>query len=172
MFATIATIETVVAERRRQAEEARVRSALSTTDRRKRIGLLAGLLCGAILLAACGGNSAPVASPITEAEAVEMAENALEAFNRGDYAAWSRDWSQTMKSVIDEKAFLSFREDYHDTLGDYVAITGVAGAQGKASGTYRWTYDIAFERGEYRMWFGFKSGSPLIEGVSFEEPSA
>jgi hypothetical protein len=44
--------------------------------------------------------------------------------------------------------------------------------QGSDRGTYRWTYDIQFENGAYRTWFGFKEGSPLIEGVSFEEPTA
>ena len=44
--------------------------------------------------------------------------------------------------------------------------------QGSDRGTYRWTYDIQFENGAYRMWLGFKEGSPLIECVSFEEPTA
>lgn len=171
-YTTIEAVEAIVAERQRQAEHARRASSLNQSTTRPKLGWLAGLLAGAIVLAACGGTSTPVESPVSEDQAIEMAENALEAFNEGDYSAWSRDWSETMKSAIDEQAFLAFRDEFHAQLGDYTAVTNVTGAQGSDRGTYRWTYDIQFENGDYRMWFGFKEGSPLIEGVSFEEPTA
>jgi hypothetical protein len=98
-----------------------------------------------------------------------MAENALQAFNDRDYAAWSEDWSETMKAAIDEEGFLAFRDQFHADLGDWTGISNVKGGTGTAAGTYRWTYDLEFENGSYQMWFGFKEGSPLIEGVSFEE---
>ena len=129
----------------------------------------AAVVSVALLVAACGSPSEPIESPITQDQATEMAENALQAFNDRDYTAWSRDWSETMKSAIDEDAFLAFRDQYHDQLGDWRAITEVSGAPGSDEGTYRWTFDLEFEGGGYRMWFGFKEGSPLIEGVSFEE---
>lgn len=98
-----------------------------------------------------------------------MAESALEGFNTADYALWSADWSPMMKQAIDERAFLSFRDQFHSQLGDYVAIAEVTGSQGADAGTFRWTFDVEFENGAYRMWFGFKQDSTLIEGVSFEE---
>ena len=133
---------------------------------------MATILIAALLLAACGSTSGPVGSPITEDQATEMAENALQAFNERDYTAWSRDWSETMKGAIGEDAFFAFRDQYHGQLGNWVAITNVNGGPGVDEGTYRWTFDLEFENGGYRMWLGFKEGSPLIEGVSFEEIGA
>ena len=101
-----------------------------------------------------------------------MAENALEAFNTGDYDVWTRDWSEVMRSAIDAEAFHAFRSQFHTSLGDYVAIRGVEGGPGADSGTYRWTFDVEFDKASYKMWIGFREDSPLIEGVSFEDPSA
>jgi hypothetical protein len=139
---------------------------------RRRLTPLAVALFIAVMSVACGQSTSDITSPVTEEQVVAMAENALEAFNRGDYAAWSKDWSDTMKSAIDESAFLTFREQYRAVLGDFVSIEETTGAPGESSGTYRWTFDIVFERADYRMRFGFAEGSPLIEGVFFEEPSA
>jgi hypothetical protein len=71
-----------------------------------------------LLLTACSSASEPIESPVTEDEATEMAESALQAFNESDYTAWSQDWSDAMKSAIDEDAFLAFRDQYHGQLGD------------------------------------------------------
>ena len=146
-----------------------MRGTATTTRHRHRLRPMAAILSAALLLVACGPASAPIGSPITEEQATEMAENALQAFNDRDYTAWSRDWSETMKSAIGEDAFFAFRDQYHGQLGNWIAITNVSGGPGADERTYRWTYDLDFENGEYRMWFGFKEGSPLIEGVSFEE---
>jgi hypothetical protein len=139
---------------------------------RRRLRLLAVAVVAAVVFVACGQSAPDPTSPVTEEQAVAMAANALEAFNRGDYAAWSKDWSEAMKTAIDEDAFLDFRQEYRAALGDYVSIEDVDGAPGSSAGVYRWTFDVAFEKADYRMWFGFVEGSPLIEGVSFEEPSA
>lgn len=138
--------------------------------RRTRLALV--LLAVALFLTACASESETVESPITEDQATEMAENALQGFNDRDYAAWSRDWSDTMKAAIDEDAFYAFRDQYHGELGDWVSINDLSGGPGADAGTYRWTYDLEFENGDYQMWFGFKEGSALIEGVTFEEPSS
>lgn len=138
--------------------------------RRLAIGLTMVVLLSAV--GACGEAATPIDSPVTEEQVTEMADNALKAFNTGDYAAWSRDWSVAMKAAIDEDAFNAFRDQFHATLGDYRGITAVTGSEGSAAGTYRWTFEVEFENAPYRMWFGFKEGSPQIEGVNFEEPSA
>lgn len=77
-----------------------------------------------------------------------------------------------MKGAIGEDAFCAFRDEYHGQLGNWTAITIASGGPGADEGTYRWTYDLEFDNGVYRMWFGFKEGSPSIEGVSFEEIGA
>lgn len=80
-----------------------------------------------------------------------MAENALEAFNRRDYAAWSANWSESMEAAIDEEAFLAFQKRFQERLGDYIVITGVTGISGSDPGTYRWTFDVEFAKAAYRM---------------------
>lgn len=150
----------------------RILGGVGPTTPRQRPRWASAILSMALLLVACGSASDPIESPITEEQATEMAENALEAFNDRDYTAWSRDWSESMKAAIDEDAFLAFRDQYHGQLGNWTAITNLSGGPGADEGTYRWTYDLEFENGVYRMWFGSKEGSPLIEGVSFEEISS
>lgn len=173
IYTTIEEVQAVVAERHRQANLARRASSLKqSTTTRVRLRWIAALLSGAVLMAACGGTPNPVGSPVSEEQAIEMAESALQAFNAGDYAGWSQDWSETMKSAIDEQAFLAFRDQALAQLGDYVAIKSVAGAPGETAGFYRWTFEVHFEQADYGIWFGFKEGSPLIEGVQFEEPAA
>lgn len=152
-------------------ESGRMMIGVATMTHRRR-WLIAVVVGGVVLLVACGPTSEPIGSPVTEAQATEMAESALRGFNDRDYAAWSGDWSETMKSAIDEGAFLAFRDEFHAQLGDWTAITNLSGGPGADEGTYRWTFDLEFENGGYRMWFGFKEGSPLIEGVSFEEIGA
>lgn len=142
---------------------------LGRTFRRLATGLSLVVLMG--IIGACGDDPASIESPVTEEQVTEMADNALKAFNSGDYSAWSRDWSDAMKAAIDGDAFTAFRDQFHATLGDYQRIVSVTGSDGSAPGTYRWTFDIEFENAPYRMWFGFKKDSPQIEGVSFEEPS-
>lgn len=133
--------------------------------------LLGATVLVALLFSGCSQEPAAIDSPVTEEEATEMAENALGAFNEGNYASWSRDWSDEMKAAIGEDAFLAFRDQAHAQLGNYVAITDVTGSEGGDPGTYRWTFDVEFEKGPYTMWLGFKEGSKLIEGVSFEGPT-
>ncbi len=137
--------------------------------RRLRLAAAFGIVALAVLVAGCSAGAALVESPVTEAEAVAMAENALLAFNADDYTAWSRDWSATMKAAIGEDAFHGFRDEFHAMLGDYQAIVDAEGGQGANSGTYRWTFDVDFEQGPYQLVLGFKEGSPLIEGVRFLE---
>ena len=69
------------------------------------------VLIVAVLASACGG-SAPegeATSVLSQEEATAIVENAMQGLADGDYAAWSRDWSDTMKSAIPEKAFLDYR---------------------------------------------------------------
>lgn len=71
------------------------------------------LLLIAVLAAACGSAPADdgkVTSVLSEAEATAIAENALNALNSGDYAAWSHDWDDSVKGAINEEAFPQYRE--------------------------------------------------------------
>jgi hypothetical protein len=171
MFTSNELANAILSDRRRLAAKARQRPVRIRRPRKNVIWI--GLLVAAsVVIGGCADNSADISSPVSEAEAVEMAERAMEGFNSRNYSTWSHDWSASMKSAIGEDAFLAFRDQFHGQLGDFVAITGLRGSPGRDRGTFRWTYDLEFEEGPYQMWFGFKDGSPLIEGVSFEEAGA
>lgn len=135
------------------------------------VGFVALLVIVALVLAGCG-TSEPVTSPVTEDQAIEIADNALVGYNLADYEVWTRDWSQTMTAAIGPDAFASFQEEYHAVLGDYLAIARAEGGAGADAGTYRWTFDVQFENAEIQMILGFKAGSPLVEGVRFADPTA
>lgn len=132
------------------------------------IGLFAFVAaCGT----AAGSSDSNTVSPITQTEAIEIAEQAMQGFNERDYAQWAGDWSEAMQAAIDEDAFLGFRDTYHGQLGDFVAVTSVTGAPGNDPGVYRWTFDLEFENGQYGMYLAFTEDSKKVEGIQFLEPS-
>jgi hypothetical protein len=130
--------------------------------------IVAGLVIAGLSLAACSPSPEPAASPtpsVDEATATEMAQHALEALDAGDYRAWSRDWSETLKGAIGESAFLAFREQARAQLGAYVAIedTLLTSVQ---PGTHRWEFTVRFEKATATLSFGFIDGGTAIEGVN------
>jgi hypothetical protein len=132
-----------------------------------RLTRIAGLALTVAAIAACSVSAAPTASVIPsvdEARARQIAENALDALNRGDFTTYSRDWSPTMKAAIGEKNFQAFREQIVASLGRYVSIESVALSSTKP-GTYRYTFTLRFERGTGKLAFGFVDGGTLVEGV-------
>jgi hypothetical protein len=131
----------------------------------------------ALLLAAvaCGGGPAgetvgqgPV-SALDQEEATEMAENAMDGFHAGDYAKWSRDWSDAMKGAINEDAFLAFREQLITAKGEYQSIESVTIQSSPNEGYVRWSVVAQFENGQMRFNFTFPQDGRLIEGVFPEE---
>jgi hypothetical protein len=135
-------------------------------------GIGRGLLVVALLLgtlAAC--STAPTASvpppanpAVDEAEATEMARSALEGYNAGDYARWTRDWSPAMKAAIPEAAWRDGLDEAYATLGRYVSIDGVELVSFEP-GTYGYTFTVTFERKVATVRFAFVGDSPLVDGV-------
>ena len=128
---------------------------------------LAVLAIGAYSAFSTTSAAAPSDRAVDEAQATEIATNALNAFNAGDYAGWTRDWSGTMKSAIKESDFLGFRDQLMAAKGRFVAIESVDVASNKP-GTYRYTFTVAFEKGSARLGFSFAGDSPSVEGVFYE----
>lgn len=125
--------------------------------------MVGAVIVTAGLVTACS-TTTPV-SPVTEDEAREMAENMLAAYNDGDYAAWSRDWSQTMKDAIGEDAFVAFRDQMMGSAGTFESITSVESRPGTNPGVTRWEFVSEFENGPMQFMIAFEEGSDLIEGV-------
>lgn len=125
------------------------------------------LLIVAVLASACGG-SAPegeAVSVLSQEEATAIVENAMQGLADGDYAAWSRDWSDTMKSAIPEEAFLEYRSQVTAQYGQFVSIESVTVEPGKKQGYVRWAAVCNFENGRIKFNFSFENDGRLIEGV-------
>lgn len=125
------------------------------------------LLIVAMLASACGG-SAPegeAVSILSQEEATAIVENAMQGLADGDYAAWSRDWSDTMKSAIPEKAFLDYRSQVTAQYGQFASIESVTVEPGKKQGYIRWAAICNFENGRIKFNFSFENDGRLIEGV-------
>lgn len=142
----------------------------------KKIYLLVPLVILLFAVAACnspaGGGGAPsnaeqtVTSMLSQEQALEMGENALQAINSGDYAAWSRDWSDTMKKAINEKTFQTFRDATLRDYGRYQSIAEVRLAPGRTSGTTRWEFITHFEKGDLLFYLAFYENSVEVDGVN------
>ena len=96
------------------------------------------------IFAGCG-KVAPYADPATE--------NILIAMNNEDYASFSKDFSDTMKSELSEDVFADFLAAVNGQVGDYVPdsknLTGVNIENGLTTATYKINFesmeDVALE---------------------------
>jgi hypothetical protein len=114
-------------------------------------------------IAACG--PAPLTSALDEPAARSLVEHALVGLDAGDYAAWSRDWSPSMKAAIGEDVFLAYRSQLMDDVGRYRGLEGLELVRGRNRDYVRWNAIAAFEGGRVRFGFGFHTGGTAVEGV-------
>jgi hypothetical protein len=121
--------------------------------------------CAALNREDAGSPQGRLNSALTVEEATEMAENAMTGFAEGNYAAWSRDWTEAMKSAVKERNFLSYREQVIADYGAYQSIASIEKQPGANEGYVRWSIVATFEKGQIRFNFGFKEDGKLIEGI-------
>jgi Tfp pilus assembly protein PilF len=121
------------------------------------------LLIVAVFASACGGSvsDAPqgeAVSVLTQEEATAMIDSAMQAFNTGDYAAWSRDWDDAMKAAIPDSAFQEYRSQVVAAYGQYLSLESVEMLPGLQKGNVRWVAIANFEKGKIK----FTSVSPTM----------
>lgn len=123
----------------------------------------------AVFVAACGGvNDAPkgeAVSTLTQEEATALIDSALQAFNSGDYAAWSRDWDNAMKAAINDKTFQEYRGQVVAQYGQYLSLESVEIQPGSEKGNVRWVAIANFENGQIKFSFGFHNDGRQITGI-------
>jgi len=132
-----------------------------------KVATLFDLFIVAVLISACGlsATSGEMVSVLSQDQATEILENAMQGFQNGDYAAWSRDWSDAMKNAIPEKTFLDFREQVTAQYGQFVSIQSVEIQPGAEEGYVRWVATCDFEKAQIRMNFSFLNDDIEVEGV-------
>jgi hypothetical protein len=145
-----------------------------------RISLVSIMLFVIVVMAGCAPmnrqtvttSQGSIHSGLTEAQATEIAENAMKGFREGNYAVWSRDWTDTMKGAIKEEGFLSYREQVIANYGEYQSIASIEQIQSQTKGYVRWSIIANFEKGQIRFNFAFKEDGRLIEGIFPEAVSS
>ncbi len=139
----------------------------------KMISVLFTIAALSVTVACSSGGASDEATPsgsaITGEQATEMLQHALEGYNRGDYQAWSRDWTPTLKSAIPADAFGQFRERSMARLGRFVSIEAVELTPGNDPGYVRWVATARFEHGRAQLALAMKSDARSVEG-SFVNP--
>lgn len=129
------------------------------------------LMLVALLVTACGSAPASdgeVTSALTEAEAVAIAENALNALNAGDYATWSRNWDNDLKGAINEEAFLQFREQALGQVGQFQSILSAEMAPSPRADSVRWVFTCQFEKAKVHFIMAFPKDGKLANTVTTE----
>ena len=135
-----------------------------------KFSILLVLLIVTVTVAACGVPASNAAqgeaiSVLTREEATAMINNAMQAFNTGDYATWSHDWDNDMKAAIKEKDFLAYRDQVLAQYGQYVSLESVELQPGQQKGNARWVAIAYFEKGKIKFSFGLPNGARLIRGI-------
>lgn len=127
---------------------------------------------GVLGLVACGSDtSADVPTPVvSEDEARSIAENMLQAYNSGDYGAWSRDWSDEMKAGIDRATFEGFRQQTLPATGAFLQIKSVDLKPGEQDpDVARYEFRASFEEDDDVLFMiAFYPGSRKIDGVQLD----
>jgi hypothetical protein len=138
-------------------------------EMKTKLTILFVILSVAVFVAACrGAINAPqgkAISALTQEEATSMIDSALQAFNSGDYAAWSRDWDDAMKAAIDDKTFQDYRGQVAAQYGQYLSLESVEIQPGSEKGKVRWVAIANFENGKIKFGFGFQNDGRKVTGL-------
>lgn len=141
-----------------------------------KLSILFVLWVVAILAAGCGApapaSNAPqgeAVSVLTQEEATAMIDNAMQAFNTGNYSMWSKDWDNDMKAAIKEADFLAYRDQVVAQYGQYVSLESVEMQPGLQKGNVRWVAIADFDKGKIKFTFGFPNDGRLVKGIFPEE---
>ena len=84
-------------------------------------GLFIVLMLLALAMAGCGESEEPVENSGEPEYACEIMDKILEAFNDGDYAAYSERFDEAMKKALNETVFNGTRDFVRARIGDYVS---------------------------------------------------
>jgi hypothetical protein len=135
-----------------------------------RLTTLFVLLIAASLVTACGSASADAPqgkaeSVLSQEEASALIDNALQALNNGDYAAWSRDWADDMKAAIKDPDFQEYRQQVVSQYGQYLALESIEIQPGLNADRVRWVAVADFEKGKIKYTFSFLPDGKQVKGI-------
>jgi hypothetical protein len=128
------------------------------------------LLIVALIAVACGSAAEDTSqrkaeSVLSQEEASALIDNALQALNTGDYAAWSRDWADDMKAAIKDRDFQSYRDQVVAQYGQYLALESIEIQPGQNADRVRWVVVADFEKGRIKYTFSFLPDGKQVKGI-------
>ncbi len=126
------------------------------------------VLLTCVAVAGCAGGLKE--SDVSYADPV--ADNILAAIKDGDYAAFSRDFSDVMKKAIPEDSFQNEIVGWFGALGEMKGKT-FAGAADKAENGINYTiviYKVKYEKADVQLTltFGGSDEKKLVEGLFYK----
>jgi hypothetical protein len=135
--------------------------------------VLAFAVCFLLVLGGgCGKKAeAPVDKEKVLAYADPVVDNLLVGFNEGDYAKFSRDFDERMKSAIPEATFAQMRQDMVSKIGLYKSRTfSKVEKQGEAT-IVIYTAEFGKESEvEVKVVFTPDGEKNLVSGLFFDSP--
>jgi hypothetical protein len=136
--------------------------------------IMALVVLVALALVSCGGNgseSTQATATPSRAQARMIAENMLNAYNSGDYEAFSRDWSSAMKLVVGEDAFHEFRDEALPVTGRFVRVRSVTPVRGEGDRHPSYDVEAQFEKRDSVLFTMTLSADNKVEGVELKPQS-
>jgi hypothetical protein len=107
----------------------------------------------------------PLSTAVTRTEATAMAENLLAGFDAGDYAAFTRDWSTTLRKGIKETDFLVFRDELMRTSGTFASISDVSLSEADTPGHIKYVFATEFDKGPVTLTITLRRNGEKVEGI-------
>jgi hypothetical protein len=102
------------------------------------------------LLTACGGSKETILTGQEQESVLAFSEmktdNLMGGMKAGDYAAFSQDFDQAMRTAMSEEAFGKFKQEYDAKLGTYVSRQVKEVAQSQSGKFVAVVYDTVFEK--------------------------
>jgi hypothetical protein len=131
----------------------------------RRFTILFSLLLAAALLAGCSTLKAQPAG-LADEEVRSIAENILLSIDSGNYNAFIKDFSDTMKSAFPETEFEKVRELLTDTSGKFISLSEPV--LSNSEGYARYTFPCKYEKEDLAALVVFAVGGSQVEGLFFD----
>lgn len=121
------------------------------------------LLVLSILAVGCGPASP---ADLSNDEVIAVTKNVLTALDAGDYAAFSRDFSDEMRKALPEEQFNELRDTLHKFSGKFVSAGELKLSNKNDFAIYR--IICKYEHEDVVVTIVFYIGGNLVEGLFFD----
>lgn len=132
----------------------------------KLFSILSILVALSLLVSGCGS---PDPANLTDEQVMAVTENILTAIDAGDYAAFTRDFSDEMLAAFPEDSFLQTKDMLASASGNYISIGAptISNKQGYAL----YQFICKYEKEDIVVTVVFLVGGDKVDGLFFNSPN-